>query len=138
MRNLVVIPTYNEAPNIAKVLELVLAADASLDIVVIDDNSPDGTASVVREFAKKEERLKLIVRESKLGLGSAYVAGFKYAIKNNYDLVFEMDADFSHNPEVLPELLKNAREYDYVIGSRYLNGISVVNWPLRRLALSLM
>ncbi len=138
MRNLIVIPTYNEAVNIGKVINKVLAADSSFDILVVDDNSPDGTADLVREFSVKDGRIKLMVRERKLGLGSAYVAGFKYALANDYNLVFEMDADFSHNPEDLPVLMAKAGECDYVIGSRYFKGVSVINWPLRRLMLSLL
>ncbi len=138
MRALVVIPTYNERDNIERLLRVVLLADPVLEALVVDDNSPDGTAAAVREMAKADPRIHLIVRAAKLGLGSAYVAGFRYALENNYALVFEMDADFSHDPAVLPDLIAGAKKYDIVIGSRYKNGISVVNWPLRRLILSLM
>ena len=138
MRALVVIPTYNERDNIERLLRVVLLADPVLEALVVDDNSPDGTAAAVREMAKADPRIHLIVRAAKLGLGSAYVVGFRYALENNYALVFEMDADFSHDPAVLPDLIAGAKKYDIVIGSRYKNGISVVNWPLRRLILSLM
>ena len=138
MRSLVVIPTYNEKDNIARLIKAVLPADAELEVLIVDDNSPDGTAASVREMAKSDPRIHLLVRASKLGLGSAYVAGFRYALENNYVLIFEMDADFSHDPAAIPDLIAGAKEYDLVIGSRYKNGISVVNWPLRRLMLSLL
>ena len=133
-----VIPTYNEMDNIERLIKAVLQADAGLEVLVVDDNSPDGTASAVRELGKSDPRIHLLVRAAKLGLGSAYVAGFRYALENNYSLIFEMDADFSHDPSALPSLMAGAKEFDLVIGSRYKNGISVVNWPLRRLMLSLL
>ena len=138
MRSLVVIPTYNEKENIGRLIKAVLLAAEGLEILIVDDNSPDGTALVVKEMAKSDPRIHILVRASKLGLGSAYIAGFRYALEEDYGLIFEMDADFSHDPVAIPELIAAAKENDLVIGSRYKNGISVVNWPLRRLILSLL
>ena len=104
--------------------------------MIVDDNSPDGTSKLVRDKQKKNKRIHLIEREGKMGLGSAYVAGFKYALENGYDYIFEMDADFSHDPDDIPRILDEMEHNDLVIGSRYLKGINVVNWPLRRLILS--
>lgn len=133
---LVIIPTYNERDNIKEIIPAVLSKGENIDILVVDDNSPDGTADVVREIKKESSRVHLIERPSKLGLGTAYVEGFKFALKNGYDLVIEMDADFSHNPDDLPRLIAESENADLVIGSRYTNGVSVVNWPLQRLLLS--
>lgn len=138
-RALVVIPTYNEAENIPTLLPSVLSQDDSLDVLVVDDHSPDGTAKAVRDLQASPQcarRVFLIERENKSGLGTAYVAGFKFALERGYDAVFEMDADFSHDPEELPRLLHLTSEYDVVIGSRYISGVNVVNWPMRRLILS--
>lgn len=135
---LVIIPTYNESENIKNIIEEVLKySDSGNDynILVIDDNSPDGTAKIVKEM--QSEKISLIERPSKAGLGTAYVQGFKYAIEKGFRFVFEMDADFSHDPKYLPDFIKKLNEgYDLVVGSRYINGISVVNWPLSRLILS--
>ncbi len=144
MRVLVIIPTYNEAENIRDLIPQVLsqneyiASSSSIDVLVVDDNSPDGTAEVVKEFQRKYPgKVYLIQRPGKLGLGTAYVEGFKFALKNGYDFVFEMDADFSHDPKEIPNLFNKALEgYDVVIGSRYSHGISVINWPIRRVLLS--
>ncbi len=136
MRGLVIIPTYNEIVNISLILDAVYEQNLGLDILIVDDNSPDGTADYVKKRQARESRLKLIERPGKMGLGTAYVAGFKYAIAEGYDFVFEMDADFSHDPRDLGRLMKKIGEYDFVIGSRYIDGISVVNWPLKRLMLS--
>ncbi|MCU0372773.1 MAG: polyprenol monophosphomannose synthase [Ignavibacteria bacterium] len=137
-RILVIIPTYNESENIAKIIKEVTGKtdnEFEYNILVVDDNSPDGTAEIVEKL--NNNRVYILKREKKMGLGTAYIAGFKYAIKNNYDYVFEMDADFSHDPGYLPEFMKKIKEgYDLVVGSRYINGISVVNWPIRRLFLS--
>ncbi len=138
-RSLIVIPTYNEAENIPTLIPIVLAQHESLDVLVVDDNSPDGTARIVKELQAMPQyanRLFIIERPSKQGLGTAYVAGFSYALEHGYEFVFEMDADFSHDPEELPRLLRDAQEYDLVVGSRYISGVNVVNWPLRRLILS--
>jgi dolichol-phosphate mannosyltransferase len=136
VRGLVIIPTYNELDNIGQLLDAVYEQNLGLDILIVDDNSPDGTAAYIKERQQTEPRLKLIERPGKLGLGTAYVAGFKFAIREGYDFVFEMDADFSHDPRDVPRLMEKIGEYDFVIGSRYVDGISVVNWPLRRLMLS--
>ncbi|MEO0246680.1 MAG: polyprenol monophosphomannose synthase [candidate division WOR-3 bacterium] len=133
---LVIIPTYNERDNIKEIIQAVLSKGNNIEILVVDDNSPDGTSEVVKEIKSDNPRVHLIERPSKLGLGTAYVEGFKFALKNNYDLIIEMDADFSHNPDDLPRLIAESENADLVIGSRYTNGISVVNWPLQRLLLS--
>ena len=138
-KSLVIIPTYNERNNIGKVLQTVLDLKIpGLDILVIDDNSPDGTAQVVRELMEKHPEIQLLQREGKLGLGTAYVAGFKYALERDYQYIFEMDADLSHDPKEIPNFLKAAQEADLVIGSRYLTGVNVINWPLMRLFISVM
>lgn len=136
MKALVIIPTYNEAENIKAIIYEVLKQDASLDILVVEDNSPDGTANIVLDMMKNESRINILKRKGKLGLGSAYVDGFRYAIEKAYDYIFEMDADFSHDPEILPVMLEEIKDNDLIIGSRYLDGIKVVNWPLWRLLLS--
>jgi dolichol-phosphate mannosyltransferase len=134
---LAIIPTYNEIENITTVIERVLAADSRISIVVIDDASPDGTGEAVIEISERNSRVNLISRSGKLGLGTAYVAGFKYGLKNKYDAVVEIDADLSHSPEDIPRLVEYAENgADFVIGSRYKDGVNVVNWPLRRLLLS--
>ncbi|MFZ1322776.1 MAG: polyprenol monophosphomannose synthase [Ignavibacteria bacterium] len=137
-RILVIIPTYNEADNILKIIPLILEnsdEDNEYNILVVDDNSPDGTAKLVEDM--NNVHVNILKREKKLGLGTAYVAGFRYAIKEKYDCVFEMDADFSHDPKYLKGFIQKIDEgYDLVIGSRYIDGISVLNWPLRRLILS--
>ncbi|MBU0509588.1 polyprenol monophosphomannose synthase [bacterium] len=136
MKGLVVIPTFNEREAIESLLDAIFSQNLGLDVLVVDDNSPDGTAALIKARMATDPCIKLIERPGKQGLGTAYVAGFKYAIENGYDLVFEMDADFSHDPNELPRFVENIRDHDFVLGSRYVNGISVVNWPLRRLLLS--
>jgi dolichol-phosphate mannosyltransferase len=136
-RGLVIVPTYNEAGNLAPLVEQVLAQDARLDILVVDDHSPDGTGQLAEALAQKEPRLHVLHREAKLGLGTAYITGFKWALERGYDYVFEMDADFSHDPAHLKEFLKAIVDADLVLGSRYLGGkVTVVNWPMGRLVLS--
>ncbi|GAC1411045.1 MAG: polyprenol monophosphomannose synthase [Gemmatimonadaceae bacterium] len=136
-RALVIVPTYNERFNIARLIPAILAQDPSLEVLVVDDGSPDGTGAIVDGIAANNPRVHVIHREGKLGLGTAYIAGFRWALERKYDLVFEMDADFSHNPERLPEFLEAIREADVVLGSRYQNGhVNVVNWPMSRLFLS--
>jgi len=135
---LIVIPTYNEAENIVKLINEIFSLninDAVIDILVIDDNSVDGTSELVKKMNKKN--VFVIDREMKMGLGTAYILGFKYAIDRKYDYVFEMDADFSHDPKSIPEFFEKIKENDLVIGSRYMNGIAVVNWPLSRLLISI-
>jgi len=139
MKTAVVIPTFNEAENIGKLLtEIFDLGLEGLEVIVVDDNSPDGTGKIVKGLMKTDGRVHLIERPKKMGLGSAYVAGFQRALSRGAEHIFEMDADFSHDPKMIPIFLKNIEENDLVIGSRYLNGISIVNWPLRRLALSLL
>lgn len=136
-RALVIVPTYNERFNIARLIPAILAQDASLEVLVVDDGSPDGTGAIVDSIAANNPRVNVIHREGKLGLGTAYIAGFRWALERKYDLVFEMDADFSHNPERLPEFLEAIKGADLVLGSRYQNGhVNVVNWPMSRLFLS--
>jgi dolichol-phosphate mannosyltransferase len=136
-RALVIVPTYNERFNIARLIPAILAQDPSLEVLVVDDGSPDGTGAIVDGIAANNARVHVIHRASKLGLGTAYIKGFRWALERKYDLVFEMDADFSHNPERLPEFLEAIRESDVVLGSRYQNGhVNVVNWPMSRLFLS--
>ena len=136
-RALVVIPTYNEAINLPQIVPIALAQDPRLDVLVVDDNSPDGTGKIADELARANPRIHTIHREGKLGLGTAYIAGFKWALERQYDFVFEMDADFSHDPAHLKEFLKAIEDADVVLGSRYLNGkVTVVNWPMGRLMLS--
>ena len=136
-RALVIVPTYNERFNIARLIPAILAQDPSLEILVVDDGSPDGTGAIVDGIAANNARVHVIHRAEKLGLGTAYIAGFRWALERKYDLVFEMDADFSHNPERLPEFLAAIKESDVVLGSRYQDGhVNVVNWPMSRLFLS--
>lgn len=136
--SLVIIPTYNEKENVAAIIEAVFALDARFDILIIDDNSPDGTALIVKGLMEKySTRLHLIERQGKLGLGTAYIAGFKWAIEHGYEYVCEMDADFSHAPTDLPKLRQACAEgADVAIGSRYLTGVNVVNWPMGRVLMS--
>lgn len=138
-RKLVIIPTYNEIENIAKITGAVLDIEGRYDILVIDDGSPDGTGEEVKRLQSiYPERLHIIERSGKLGLGTAYVTGFKWALEHAYDYIFEMDADFSHNPEDLPRLLRPVAEgrADMSVGSRYCDGINVVNWPISRILIS--
>lgn len=136
MKTIVIIPTYNEIENIERIIRIVLAQSEEIDILVLDDNSPDGTGLRVRNMQSAEPRLHLIERPGKMGLGSAYVTGFKYALKEGYECIMEMDADFSHNPEDVPRLIEAAQRCDLVIGSRYCNGVNIINWPFRRLLIS--
>jgi len=136
-RALVVIPTYNEAPNLAGLLPQVLAQDPRIDVLVVDDNSEDGTGRIADELARSDARIHVLHREGKLGLGTAYRAGFRWGLERGYDYLFEMDADFSHDPAHLKEFLKAVEGADLVLGSRYLGGkVTVVNWPMGRLMLS--
>ena len=136
-RALVIIPTYNERENITRIIDLVLYQDPSIDVLIIDDGSPDGTGQLADEIAAVNPRVNVIHRPSKMGLGTAYVAGFKWALERAYAYVFEMDADFSHDPAHLPQFLTSIQDADLVIGSRYREGrVTVVNWPIGRLLLS--
>jgi len=136
MDKLVIIPTYNERENIETLLDRLLALPFGLEVLVVDDNSPDGTGDLVAARQQNEPRIHLLRRAGKMGLGSAYVAGFRYALSQGAQYVFEMDADFSHDPEAIGDFLKAAENVDLVLGSRYLHGVTVVNWPLSRLILS--
>ena len=136
MKTLIIIPTYNELENLTRLLPEVLSKDESIDVLIVDDNSPDGTAAFVEDQMTTNNRIHLIKRPSKQGLGTAYIAGFKFALKNGYGFVFEMDADFSHDPKEIPRFLDEIKNADVVLGSRYINGVNVINWPMRRLLLS--
>jgi dolichol-phosphate mannosyltransferase len=134
---LVIVPTYNERENVARIIEMTLEQDARLSILIVDDGSPDGTGAIVDAIAATNERVHVLHRAKKLGLGTAYLAGFKWALGREFECVFEMDADFSHDPGHLPEFLRAIETTDLVLGSRYRNGkVTVVNWPIARLMLS--
>jgi len=133
---LVIVPTYNERENIPKLVGEVLEKDPRLEMLIVDDSSPDGTGELADRLAEQNARVHAIHRQAKLGLGSAYREGFRWALERDYDLVFEMDADFSHDPDYLKDFLKAVEDADFVIGSRYVSGINVVNWPMSRLLLS--
>lgn len=137
-RKIVIIPTYNERENIENIICKVFSLDGGYDILIIDDGSPDGTAAIVKRLQQEfPERLHMIERPGKLGLGTAYITGFKWSIDKGYDYTFEMDADFSHNPEDLPRLYQACKDgADLAIGSRYCDGISVINWPIGRIIMS--
>ena len=134
MKNLIILPTYNESKNIVKTIELILKQDVNLNILVIDDNSPDGTASIVKNL--KSDKIFIIERNSKKGLGSAYVEGFSWSIKNNYQNIIQMDSDLSHDPKEILPMINLLKTHDLVIGSRYKGGLRVINWPVRRLYIS--
>jgi dolichol-phosphate mannosyltransferase len=136
VEKLVIVPTYNERENIEPLLGRLLGLPFDLHVLIVDDGSPDGTASVVREWMKDVTRLHLIERKGKMGLGSAYREGFRFALDHGAEYIFEMDADFSHDPDSIGEFLKHIDHADMVLGSRYLNGVTVVNWPIQRLILS--
>jgi dolichol-phosphate mannosyltransferase len=134
---LVIIPTYNERENLPQILDRLLALPVLLDVLVVDDNSPDRTGEIADQFAARDSRVKVLHRHSKDGLGRAYCAGFLWALERGYEYIFEMDGDLSHNPADIPAFLVAAKDADLVLGSRYSNGIRVINWPLNRLMLSL-
>jgi dolichol-phosphate mannosyltransferase len=138
MPNLVIIPTYKERENVEAIIKAISSLSIAFDILIIDDNSPDGTASIVKSLQSDFKNLHLIEREGKMGLGTAYIAGFSWALNNNYDFIFEMDADFSHDPRDLVRLYKACHDdgADVAIGSRYISGVNVVNWPLSRVLMS--
>jgi dolichol-phosphate mannosyltransferase len=139
-KSVVIIPTYNEKENIEAIIRAVMALEDGFDILVIEDGSPDGTADIVKRLMATDfkDRLHIIERKGKLGLGTAYITGFKWAVAQQYDYIFEMDADFSHDPKDVPRLLKAVRDegYDVAIGSRYITGVNVVNWPMGRVLMS--
>ena len=136
-RFLVVLPTYNEAKNVVDIVPLILAQDPRLEVLVVDDGSPDGTGEVADQLASAMSRVHVLHRTKKEGLGRAYLAGFRWALERDYELIFEMDADFSHDPKFLPAFIEAAGSADLVIGSRYKQGVNVINWPISRLLLSL-
>lgn len=136
VRAMVIVPTYDELENVKALIPKILASAPTTEVVVVDDNSPDGTGAWVEEMSHQIPRLHCLRRPGKLGLGSAYRDGFRFALDNGADLIFEMDADLSHDPEELPNFIEAAKTADLVLGSRYLSGVTVVNWPLRRLMLS--
>lgn len=133
---LIIIPTYNECENARTIAQAVFAAADDVDILFVDDNSPDGTGAIADEMAAVDSRVKVLHRSAKNGLGRAYIAGFQWALERSYQFIFEMDADFSHNPADIPRMRLATKDAGLVIGSRYINGVRVINWPLRRLILS--
>jgi dolichol-phosphate mannosyltransferase len=133
---LVVVPTFNERENLPPLAQRLLALPTPVDLLVVDDNSPDGTGKLADELAARHPSVHVLHRLEKNGLGRAYLAGFKWALERNYEFIFEMDGDFSHNPDDIPAFLDAAKDADLVLGSRYLNGIRIINWPLKRLMLS--
>jgi dolichol-phosphate mannosyltransferase len=136
-RALVVVPTYNEALNLPLIVPQILAQNLRIEVLVVDDNSPDGTGQMADEMAKAEPRIHVLHRPGKGGLGKAYLAGFRWALERDYEFIFEMDADFSHDPKFLTLFLDAAKDADLVIGSSYKTGVNVINWPISRLLLSL-
>jgi dolichol-phosphate mannosyltransferase len=136
-RLLVVVPTYNERVNLPLVVPAVLQQDPRIEVLVVDDNSPDGTGQLADELAASTTRVHVLHRPAKSGLGKAYLAGFQWALERNYDLIFEMDADFSHDPKFLGDFIRAINDADLVIGSRYRTGVNVINWPISRLLLSI-
>ena len=136
MNVLIIIPTYNESKNIQLIIDKITSIDENYSILIVDDNSPDKTSDIVQNLMSANPNINLLKRKSKQGLGTAYCAGFKWAIDNNFDKVVQIDADLSHNPNDIPKLIEESCNYDLIIGSRYVNGINVVNWPLSRLMLS--
>jgi len=135
-RALIIFPTYNEKDNIEKIVHAVLPLDPRIHVLIVDDNSPDGTGKIADRLSQQEEKVHVLHRKAKEGLGRAYIAGFKWAIEQKYDFIFEMDADFSHGPEYIKVFLREIQNHDLVIGSRYISGVNVINWPMSRLLLS--
>lgn len=135
-RAVIIFPTYNERDNIEKIVHAVLPMDPRIHVLIVDDNSPDGTGELADKLAAQESKVKVLHREKKEGLGRAYIAGFKWAIEQKFDFIFEMDADFSHGPEYIRDFLREIQNHDLVIGSRYISGVNVINWPMSRLLLS--
>ena len=135
-RALIIFPTYNEQENIEKIVKAVLPLDPRINVLIVDDNSPDGTGDIADRLAESDPRINVLHRENKEGLGRAYIAGFKWGIKRKFDYLFEMDADFSHGPEFIKDFLVSIKDADLVLGSRYISGVNVINWPMSRLLLS--
>ena len=136
MKILTICPTYNELNNIDILIKKIFSLKIKTDLLIIDDNSPDGTSDLVKSYMKENNNIFLMSRKRKLGLGTAYCAGFTYALENNYDYVIQMDADLSHNPKDIEKLIDYSKKYDLIIGSRYIKGVNVINWPISRLLLS--
>lgn len=136
MKTLVIIPTYNERENIEKIVPLAIEKDPSIHVLIVDDNSPDGTGEIADSMSKENDRLFVIHRPNKSGLGTAYITGFKFALQRSYDYIFEMDSDFSHDPKYIPHFLEAIKDADLILGSRYISGVNVINWPMSRLLLS--
>ena len=136
-KTLVIVPTYNERENLPSLVKRILAQPVPVDLLVVDDNSPDGTGQLADEISSRTPEVHVLHRPVKNGLGRAYIDGFKWALARDYEYIFEMDGDFSHNPDDIPSFLQAARDADLVVGSRYKHGIRVINWPLRRLMLSM-
>jgi len=136
-KTLVIVPTFNERENLPPLVDRLMRLPTPVEVLVVDDNSPDGTGKLADEIAVKNPMVHVLHRQEKDGLGRAYIAGFKWALERDYEFIFEMDGDFSHNPDDIPAFLKAAQDADLVLGSRYRNGIRVINWPLRRLMLSM-
>jgi len=136
VKSLIIIPTYKEKENIERLVRTLFDLGQEIEILIVDDNSPDGTGDIVDRLAAQDGRIHVLHRPGKLGLGSAYIQGFKFALDRGYDLIFEMDADFSHDPSYIPHFLEKIGEYDLVLGSRYVQGVNVINWPMSRLLLS--
>ena len=134
--SLIIVPTYNERENLPRIAQKLLSLPTPVDVLVVDDNSPDGTGRIADELAAKHPQIHVLHRTEKNGLGRAYIAGFQWALARQYEFIFEMDCDFSHNPDDIPQFLKAAEQADLVLGSRYIGGIRVINWPLSRLMLS--
>jgi len=136
LKGIIIIPTYNELDNLKKLIPILRSEYHDLDILIVDDNSPDGTAAFVDDVIVNDKQVNIIKRTGKMGLGTAYVAGFNYMLKNNYDIAFQMDADFSHDPKEIKNFIKAITNCDLIIGSRYIQGVNVINWPMSRLLLS--
>jgi len=136
VKSLLVIPTYNENENIERLVQALFDLGQEIEILIVDDNSPDGTGATADRLAARDGRVHVLHRPDKLGLGSAYIQGFKFALSHGYDLIFEMDADYSHDPNCIPHFLEKIQECDVVLGSRYVQGVNVINWPMSRLLLS--
>ncbi|MDZ4722559.1 MAG: polyprenol monophosphomannose synthase [candidate division Zixibacteria bacterium] len=135
-RALIIFPTYNEKDNIEKIVHAVLPMDPRIHVLIVDDNSPDGTGQIADKLASQMSTVNVLHRTKKEGLGRAYIAGFKWAMERKFDYIFEMDADFSHGPEYIRDFLREIQNYDVVLGSRYISGVNVINWPMSRLLLS--
>ena len=136
MKILAISPTYNEKKNIAELINRITLIPTEVDLLIIDDNSPDGTADIVKSYMVENKHIFILEREKKLGLGTAYCEGFQWALDKDYDLIVQIDADLSHNPDDIPRMVEMSKSADLVIGSRYIDGVNVVNWPMRRLLLS--